>query len=108
MSAFSLNFGDDIEIPEEEIAAAIEEQQQEERKLRARDYALDRKNCQDVVDRGKAELARLRKAEEEFLKEFKKLKDIPAGPQFVEALNSLSPDARRVLGCVDLRGSYKK
>lgn len=98
-----LNFSNTPVSPEA-IEAALKERNEAAEKQRALAYADDVTACQDVVERGKKRLKALRKAADDFHKEFSKLEGAENAKEFADILNSLS--IRPELGSVHLKGDY--
>lgn len=98
-----LNF-ENSPVPQEAIDAALKKRNQEAEEKRALVIAEDFDACQRVVDAGRKHLKALRKAVEDFHREFKKLEAASSAPEFVQILNTLP--IRHQIGSVTLRGEY--
>jgi hypothetical protein len=98
-----LNFSNTPVSPEA-IEAALKERNEAAEKQRALAYADDVTACQDIVERGKKRLKALRKAADDFHKEFSKLVPAQNAAEFVAILNGLP--IRSELGSVNLKGDY--
>lgn len=99
-----LNFSNTPVSPDA-IAAALKERNEAAEKQRALAYADDVTACQDAVERGKKRLKALRKAAEDFHKEFSKLQGAQNAKEFADILNTLSIRAD-LGGSVVLKGDY--
>lgn len=100
-----LNFSNSP-VPQSAIDAALKKRNAEAEEKRALLIAEDVTACQNVVAAGLRQLKALRKAVEDFHKEFKKLEGATSAPEFVEVLNTLS--IRHQIGSVTLRGDYDR
>lgn len=99
-----LNF-ESSPVSQEAINKAVQEQKEAREKALALKYAQDLARAQEIVDEGKKRLKALRKAEADFLAEFKKLEAAKSVVEFAAVLNA-SP-IRSQIGSLNLVGEYE-